>query len=102
MNDDEDYVLSAEDIAAAERLVDRVIADHVGRHVANFIGGSQQSEFQPSLDQQLPNGKRLGDCTKRDLMILGHAYSVAAERIEFGNPTKPSKPARPPRRRPKK
>lgn len=101
MNDDEDYVLSAEDITAAEQLVDQIIADHVGRHVANVIGGSQQSEFRPSLDQQLPNGKRLGDCNKRDLTILSYAYSLAAERIDSVSPTKPSKPTRPVKRRPK-
>jgi hypothetical protein len=38
------------------------------------------------LDRPLPNGKKLRDCRSRDLVIVGHAYAIAAEHLESGEP----------------
>lgn len=75
-------ILSAKEITAAEELVDRILAEQLGKHVANFFDPSRYPDVPPSKDQLMPNGKKLGDCNKRDLLILSYAYNQAAERMD--------------------
>jgi hypothetical protein len=79
--------LSTKDNSAAKRLVKRILADTVSDYVAKILGGpKKRPEPKSMLDQPLPNGKKLRDCTSRDLLILGHAYSIAAKHLESGKP----------------
>ncbi len=79
--------LSTKDNDAAKRLAKRILADTVSDHVRQILGGpKKRPEPKSMLNQPLPNGKKLGDCTSRDLFILGRAYAIAAERLESGKP----------------
>jgi hypothetical protein len=79
--------LSTKDNAAAKRLAKRILADTVSDHVGQILGGpKKRPEPKSMLDRPLPNGKKLGDCTSRDLLILGRAYAIAAEHLESGKP----------------
>jgi hypothetical protein len=79
--------LSTKDNAAAKRFAKRILADTLSDHVGQILGGPKERLEQKSmLDRPLPNGKRLRDCTSRDLLILGHAYAIAAKHLESGEP----------------
>jgi hypothetical protein len=80
-------VFSTKDSAAAKRLAKLILADTVSEHVGQILGGTKKRpEPKSMLDRPLPNGKKLGDCTSRDLLILGQAYAIAAEHLESGKP----------------
>lgn len=75
--------LSTKDNSAAKRILADTVSDHVGQ----ILGGpKKRPEPKSMLDQPLPNGKKLRDCTASDLLILGHAYAIAAEHLESGKP----------------
>lgn len=79
--------LSIKDNAVAKRLAKQILADTISDHVGKILGKSKKRPQPKSmLDRPLPNGKKLGDCTSRDLLILGRAYAIAAEYIESGKP----------------
>lgn len=79
--------LSKKDNAAAKRFANRILDDAVSDHVGQILDGpKKRSEPKSMLDRPLPNGKQLRDCTSRDLLILGHAYAIAAEHLESGKP----------------
>jgi hypothetical protein len=80
-------VLSITDNAVAKKLAKRIVADTASDHVGQIFGvPKKRPEPKSMLDRPLPNGKKLRDCTSRDLSILAHAYAIAAKHCESGEP----------------